>query len=113
MAVLHLQIVSICGSCERRIDSARRLIPPESYRSNESSQRDRIRLIVQRSGAGRQSFLNSFVEEWFSDHAVSRDRRPQPEANTFGARKETGVDRYHPLIEMHRLRWRFPAAALP
>jgi hypothetical protein len=40
-------------------------------------------------------------------------RRPHPEANMFGASKETVVDDRNPPMQMHRVRCGFPVAAMP
>jgi hypothetical protein len=79
----------------------------------ESFQSPIILLNAQHSGKGRQGFLRSFVNEWFSDYAVSREPSSYPEANTFGASKETVADGYNPPVQMHRLRHGSLAATLP
>jgi hypothetical protein len=40
-------------------------------------------------------------------------RRPHPEANMFGASKETVVDSLHPPMQMHRMQRGFPVAVMP
>lgn len=60
----------------------------------ESFQSPIILLNAQRSGRGRQCFPHSFVNEWFSNHAVSWEPSSHPEANTFGDSKETVADRH-------------------
>jgi len=72
-----------------------------------------ILLNAQHSGKGRQGFLRSFVNEWFSDYAVSWEPSSYPEANTFRASKETIADGYNLPVQMHRLRRGSLAAALP
>jgi hypothetical protein len=52
----------------------------------KSLQSNIILLNAQHSGRGRQGFLHSFVNEWFSDPAVSWEPTSHPEAS---AKKDT------------------------